>query len=103
MAISKTSVERRLQKAMTHFGDTVTVSGADYRCMPTTMRDTELQNRGQTFRENYRGSIVISTDDVTIDRGGEVTYNGTVRRVLDLEETPDGFQRILHLGKRFGG
>lgn len=88
---------------MQHAGHSVTVAGATYDCIPASMRDTELKNRDQTFRDDYKASIAIVTDDVTIEIGDTVTYNGTVRRVLDTDSSGDGVQTVLHLGKRFGG
>jgi hypothetical protein len=87
---------------MDHFDEVVTYSGADYRCYPTSLRDNQLRNRGQTFRENYTESIIIVGADVSISSGDKVTRNGTVRRVLEVDTDADGIQEILHLGKEFG-
>ena len=97
------AIERRARKAMQHAGHTVTFEGVKYDCMPGSMRDNELKNRDETFRDDYKTSVAIIASDVTIATGEVVTYNGTVRRVLDTAETGDGVQTILHLGKRFGG
>jgi len=67
------------------------------------MRDNEMRNRGQTFREEYKESIAVIAADVSVDIGDTVTRNSTVRRVMDTGNTGDGLQLILHLGKRYGG
>lgn len=88
---------------MQHAGHTVTVGGIDYPCIPASMRDTELRNHNQTFRENYQASIALVNSDVTVEIDDTVTYKGTIRRVLETGLTGDGLQNVLHLGKRFGG
>lgn len=88
---------------MQHAGHAVTVNGMAYDCIPASMRDTELKNRDQTFRDDYKASIAIIPGDITVETGDTVTYNGTVRRVLDTAESGDGVQQVLHLGKQFGG
>ena len=86
---------------MQHAGHVVTISAADYPCFPCSMRDNELRNRDQTFRDFYRASIAIIASDVTVAKGDTVTYKGEVRRVLDFSDTGDGLQRVLHLGDRY--
>ena len=88
---------------MEHLGHTLVFDGVTYSCYPTSMRDTALRNRDQTFRETYAMSVAVVTADVTIAPRDTVTYAGTVRRVLDTGHTGDGLQTILHLGKRYGG
>lgn len=88
---------------MQHAGHTVVVNGGTYDCIPTSMRDTELKNRDQTFRDDYKASIAIINDDISVATGDTVTYKGTVRRVLDTMRSGDGVQKVLHLGKQFGG
>lgn len=88
---------------MQHAGHSVTVDGVSYDCIPASMRDTELKNRDQTFRDDYKVSIAIIDGDVTVEVGDTVTYKGTVRRVLDTGQSGDGVQLVLHLGKQYGG
>lgn len=102
MAINLQSIERRTRKAYQHAGYVFTYGGIDYDCAPSGMRDTELRNREQTFRENYQASIVFINNDVTLSIGDKITYKGSTRRVLDIGDTGDGVQRILHLGNEFG-
>jgi hypothetical protein len=102
MALDLTAIIARQKAAADHLGQEVTYSGTDYRCYPTSMRDTDLRNRGQTFRDEYMESISVFNSDVTIPLSAVVTRNGTVRRVIDFSDSPDGIQRVLHLGKQFG-
>jgi len=88
---------------MEHLGNTVTFSGNSYPCFPVAMRESELRRRGPTFSKEYQDSIAVLNTDVTIITRNTVTWKGTARRVLDIKDTPDGLQRILHLGKQFGG
>jgi len=102
MPLNTESQIRRLRKAMKHVGQQVTYSNVKYDCFPMQMRDTQLRNRDQTFRNEYMTSIAVLNNDVTISRGDKVTYNGTERRVMETSDTADGIQRILHLGKLYG-
>lgn len=102
MAISTTILERQRKAAADHLGQKVTVSGTVYRCYPVSMRDTDLRNRGQEFRQEYRESVSVFNSDVTVAIGDVVTRNGTERRVIDIEDGPDGLQRVLHLGRKYG-
>lgn len=88
---------------MQHAGHSVTVSGAAYDCIPASMRDNELKNRDQTFRDDYKVSIAVISDDVTLTNGDKVTYRGSTMRVLDTGKSGDGVQTVVHLGPEFGG
>ena len=87
---------------MQHAGHKVTFEGTEYDCIPTSMRDTDMRNRDQSFRTAYRTSIAVINSDVTIATDDEVTYKGTMRRVLEHSDSGDGLQRVLHLGERYG-
>lgn len=103
MAINLDTIERRARKAMQHAGHTVTIAGVVYACIPASMRDNELKNRDQTFRDDYKTSIALIVDDVSVSIGDAVTYRNVQRRVLDTGESGDGVQAVLHLGKLYGG
>jgi len=97
------AIQDRIRACMEHQGQTCTISGRSYKCYPTGMRDTELRNRAQTFRENYQTSIAIVNADVTVAMGDKATFGGSVLRVLEVSKSADGLQNILHLGNEFGG
>jgi hypothetical protein len=101
MALDLTIIRTRQRAAADHFGDTLTYAATSYRCFPVSMRDTELRNRGQTFRESYMESVSVFRADVTIAVGAKVTRNSVTMRVLDKSASPDGLQDVLHLGKEF--
>lgn len=101
MALDYTSIITRQKASADHLGQTLTFRGTSYRCYPVSMRDNELRNRGQTFRDEYLESVSLFSSDITIVKGDKVTRNSVVRRVLDFADGPDGVQRILHLGKEY--
>jgi len=96
------SITRRARAAMERNEQTVTVDGVSIPCYSVAMRDNQLRNRDQTFRDEYETSIVLLTDDATPDPKDTVTFLGSTRRVLDTSETPDGLQIVLHLGRKYG-
>ena len=87
---------------MEHYGRTVVIGGVSVLCYPVAMRDNQLRNRDQTFRDEYETSLAIMAADASVDPRDTVTYEGTVRRVLDTSESPDGLQIVLHLGRQYG-
>jgi len=103
MALDYTSIIRRKKAAADHLGQKLTFAAVPYRCFPVSMRADVLRNFGQTFHDQYRESVAVFNADVTISKGDKVTRNSTVRRVLEFEDSPDGVQRVLHLGKEFPG
>lgn len=102
MGLNTSIIETRLKAACDHLGQTVTISGTAYRCYPVSIRDNELRNRGQTFREEFQEAISVFDSDVSVSIGDKVTRNGTVRRVMATQESPDNLQTVLYLGKEFG-
>jgi len=88
---------------MRHAGHKALVNNVWVDCIPASMRDTELRNRDQTFRDDYRASIAIINSSVSAEQGDRVTYQGAARRVLDTSVNGDGTQKVLHLGSEFGG
>lgn len=88
---------------MQHAGHKALVNNAWVDCIPSSMRDTELRNRDQTFRDDYRASIAIINSGIPAEQGDTVTYQGVVRRIIDTSTNGDGTQKVLHLGKQFGG
>ncbi len=97
------SITRRALGAMARNGHAVMIGGVSVPCYPTAMRDNELRNREQTFREEYSATVaVIAADAEAVEIGAVVTFDGRERRVLDFSATPDGLQVLLHLGRRYG-
>jgi len=95
------AINKRIEKAQEHLGQTVTYNSVVYGCLPSGMRDSDLRNRDNTFRNNYRTSIFILKDDFEPSKGDVVKYLNTTLRVLSTSETGDGEQIRLDLGQQY--
>lgn len=97
----ETVLARHHAAMLADWGDTLVFSGASVPCAPVSLTASQLQAMRTEVRREYRLSLAVSTTTV-IAPGQKVTWSGTVWRVLDRDESPDGREYRLHCGPEFG-
>lgn len=73
-------------------------------CNRVSMQSREIESRGREFADTYRFSLSFRAAVFTagLPAAGDVlTYEATVWRVLDTDESPDGAEIRVHLASRY--
>ena len=72
-------------------------------CNKVSMLARDMAHRGEGFQSAYRFSLAFQASDFTtapVD-GDELTYDGTVWRVIGTDGSPDAVELRTHLADRY--